>query len=87
MDTHFHVLCQTLSGFPLDKTLHSWKSFPAHEINKLRSRTGSVFQKSNHTRLLSTQRQIDDVRQYIYNNPFERWKIEPHKYEWLEVFK
>ena len=87
MDTHFHALCQTLPGFPLEKTLHSWKSFPAHEINKQRGRTGSVFQKSNHTRLLSTDRQIAAVKRYIYDNPYERWKVEPHRYEWLECFE
>jgi REP element-mobilizing transposase RayT len=35
MPNHVHALLAQTEGFPLDGVVHSWKSFTAHEINKI----------------------------------------------------
>ena len=40
MPNHVHVLIETCSGYPLEKVLHSWKSFTAQMANKLLARNG-----------------------------------------------
>jgi 1-hydroxy-2-methyl-2-(E)-butenyl 4-diphosphate synthase len=69
MPNHVHVVVRTYAGEELEKTLHSWKSFTAHEINKLRGERGSVWQKESYDHLI---RDGDDLRNqvlYVLNNP------------------
>ena len=45
MPNHVHVLAETVEGFPLDDMAHSWKSYTAHEANKLLNRRGTFWQR------------------------------------------
>ena len=69
MPNHVHVVVRTYAGEDLEKILHSWKSFTAHEINKLRGTSGAVWQKESYDHLV---RDGDDLRNqvlYVMNNP------------------
>ncbi|MFZ9935438.1 MAG: (E)-4-hydroxy-3-methylbut-2-enyl-diphosphate synthase [Luteolibacter sp.] len=69
MPNHVHVVVRTYTGVDLEKVLHSWKSFTAHEINKLSGHSSQVWQKESYDHLV---RDGDDLRNqvlYVLNNP------------------
>lgn len=83
MDDHVHVVVLPLGDNTLGQILHSWKSFTAKEINKLRGATGTVWQKDSYTRVLVSRKEVEARLNYILKNPAERWTgIEG--YEWVE---
>jgi REP element-mobilizing transposase RayT len=40
MPNHVHAVVQPAAGHVLEEIVHSWKSFTAHQANKLLGRTG-----------------------------------------------
>src|SRR5262249_35029177 len=52
MPNHVHVLIETLPGYPLDKVLHSWKSFTAQKANKLLARNGPFWARDYYDRYI-----------------------------------
>ena len=87
MDDHVHLVIQTMPGFDLSDILHSWKSYTSSEINKLRGVKGQLWQKDSYTEILRNWEAIRTRMEYVYQNPFRRWGIEPHTYQWLEHFE
>lgn len=55
MPNHVHVLFRLLEGYPLEKTLHSWKLFSARRINKQADRTGQFWQDESYDRMIRSQ--------------------------------
>lgn len=45
MPNHVHLLLRPLAGKPLDKIIHSLKSFTAHEANKMMNRQGKFWMR------------------------------------------
>lgn len=78
MPNHVHVVVQPLPGFPLDKITHSWKSFTAHEINKLLGREGEVWMKESYDHMIRNEAAYHAVVRYVLENPakgkLENWK-------------
>jgi len=69
MPNHVHVVVRIFQGEDLEKVLHSWKSFTAHEINKITGSCGTIWQKESYDHLV---RDGDDLRNqvlYVLNNP------------------
>ncbi|MEO5917653.1 MAG: (E)-4-hydroxy-3-methylbut-2-enyl-diphosphate synthase [Luteolibacter sp.] len=69
MPNHVHAVLKLSPGEQLDKILHSWKSFTAHEINKLSGKNGPIWQKESYDHLV---RDGDDLRNqvaYVLDNP------------------
>jgi len=69
MPNHVHVVLKTRPGESLEKILHSWKSFTAHEINKRNGTSGTIWQKESYDHLI---RDGDDLRnqvEYVLDNP------------------
>ena len=69
MPNHVHVLFQPLGENRLEEIVQSWKRFVAREINKLRGKSGSLWQREYWDRLIRTQRQFDWTKNYIMKNP------------------
>jgi REP element-mobilizing transposase RayT len=69
MPNHVHVLFRPLIGFALEDTLHSWKSFTAKEVNKLRGTTGPFWQQEYWDRMVRSELQWYAYRNYIERNP------------------
>jgi len=85
MDDHVHVLVYPLPGSSLASILHSWKSFTAKAINKLRGTTGTRWQKSNFTQIIRNERELRGKLQYILDNPRRRWPGTVD-YQWAKGF-
>ena len=69
MPNHVHSLFTPKSEFKMSDILHSWKSFTAHECNKLLSRTGQFWAREPFDRYIRNQRHFDNSLAYIENNP------------------
>ncbi len=69
MPNHVHTLFQPLEGWALQEILHSWKSFTAKEVNKLRGTTGAFWQKEYWDRIVRSEEQWHAYRGYIERNP------------------
>jgi len=69
MPNHVHVVVTPFPGFTLSKILHSWKSFSAHEINKILSRKGSVWEKESFDHLVRNERAFERFVAYTERNP------------------
>ena len=69
MPNHVHVLIETLSGFPLDGVLQSWKSFTAKRANKMLGRTGPFWMRDYFDRYIRDEKHLAAVREYIQQNP------------------
>ncbi len=69
MPNHAHVLIETIAGFPLSKIMHSWKSFTANEINRLRGTAGTVWAPDYHDRYIRNAEHYERAVHYIEQNP------------------
>jgi REP element-mobilizing transposase RayT len=82
MNDHVHALVQPLAGWELEKILHSWKSFTAHAICRLRSSSGNVWQRDYLDRIMRDEAELMEKCEYILNNPLKRWP-DQQGYEWV----
>jgi len=70
MNDHVHVIVKPAKAVPLQKILHSWKSFTAH---KLQNRQGRVWQVEYFDRIIRDDAEYREKRDYILKNPQKRW--------------
>lgn len=68
MPNHVHVLLIPLQLYTLKKIHHSWKSFTSNKINKLRGRSGSIWQHETFDHIVRSQIQLEKFRKYIIEN-------------------
>ncbi len=81
MPNHVHVLIQQAAGHSLPKIIHSWKSYTAHEANKLLGRSGDFWMPDYFDRFIRDQKHFDAVVEYIHQNPFKAGLV-PAPEEW-----
>jgi carbamoylphosphate synthase large subunit/REP element-mobilizing transposase RayT len=79
MPNHVHVLVQPATGHALPDILHSWKSFTAKEINRLRGSKGTIWQDENYDRIVRDFDELQRLRSYISRNP-EEAKLKPGQF-------
>lgn len=54
---------------PLASILHSWKSFSAHEINKLLGRSGTFWRRESYDHWVRDEDELERIVGYIAANP------------------
>ena len=69
MPNHVHAIITPLKGFDLSEILHSWKSYSAHEINRLLGRTGQLWQRESYDHIVRNERALFKIEEYIDQNP------------------
>ncbi len=69
MPNHVHTLVEMMVGFPLEDVVHSWKSYTAHEINRILGRRGRVWQPEGFDRYIRDEKHFNRVIGYIEDNP------------------
>jgi REP element-mobilizing transposase RayT len=73
MPNHVHVMMYLQHGINLDRVLHSWKSFTAHEIGQ-----GVIWQREYFDRIIRDAEDFKTSHSYILNNPYKaglrNWK-------------
>ena len=69
MPNHIHALFVQNPEWPLEKLIHSWKRFTTRQINMLRSRSGSFWQRDYFDRLVRDEKHFANCVRYIRHNP------------------
>ena len=82
MDDHVHALVCPKDGHPLHKIMHSWKSFTANRMQRDYGRKGRIWQDEYFDRIVRDDEELTRFRQYIANNPMEKWP-ELGGYAWM----
>src|SRR5205085_992554 len=93
MPNHVHVVVEPLEGATLTKILHSWKSFTAHQANRILERSGSFWQTEYFDHLIRDEQDMERAIEYVWKNPDEagmknwpwRWRVDGD--ETLEALK
>ncbi len=82
MPNHVHVVVKPLPGHDLPHILHSWKSFTAHEANKILKRHGRFWGEEYYDHLIRDEADYRRSVQYVLDNPsragLKNWK-------WLSI--
>jgi REP element-mobilizing transposase RayT len=68
MPNHVHALAEQVVGFPLDRVVHAWKSFTAHEINKILARSGQFWAVDYFDRFIRDEAHYHRTVDYIAQN-------------------
>jgi REP-associated tyrosine transposase len=79
MPNHVHVVLVQNPEHPLEKLLHSWKSFTSRSINRLLGRSGTLWQRSYFDRLVRDEQHFRNYVRYIRRNP-ENAHLKPSEY-------
>lgn len=78
MPNHVHAIIQPFEGFDLHKILHSWKSFSANEINRIKKRRGKVWQTEYYDHVIRNDNELSRAITYVLENPsnagLKNWK-------------
>ena len=86
MPNHVHVLIEVKEGWTLSTIMHGWRSYTAHEANKILGRTGDFWMDEYFDRYIRDEKHMNDVINYIDNNPFKAGLIdEGHVWPWSSL--
>jgi len=69
MPNHSHIVLKPLPPYPLEKILHSWKSFTANEANRLLNRRGEFWQVESYDHLIRDEEDYCHCVEYTLANP------------------
>jgi putative DNA methylase len=69
MPNHVHTLFTPHGGYKMSTIVHSWKSFTAHECNKVLGRAGRFWQREPFDRYVRNKRHFRNALAYIEANP------------------
>lgn len=80
MPNHVHVLLCLFRGADLERTLHSWKSYTANEINRVVRRRGNLWEREYYDRIARDLDEYEWALNYIVENPA---KAGLHDWPWV----
>ena len=69
MPNHVHSVFTPLGGHAPDEILHSWKSFTAHEANRLLGRSGAFWERESFDHLVRSVASLERFILYVELNP------------------
>ena len=69
MPNHVHVVLRPKNKHKLEDIAHSWKSFTAHEINKITGSEGEVWQREYYDHLIRDDEEYQRIIDYVLDNP------------------
>ncbi len=69
MPNHVHVIVQPYPAFELSDIEHSWKSYTAHQANKLLRRSGEFWQPEPYDHLIRDEEDLEHSIEYVLANP------------------
>jgi REP element-mobilizing transposase RayT len=67
MPNHVHVVCRLMEDLAL--VMKGWKSYTAHEANKILGRSGTFWQSDYYDVLMRDSDQLQRTIQYVVDNP------------------
>jgi len=83
MPNHVHTLFTPTDEFKMSEIVHSWKSFTAHECNKVLGRSGKFWEREPFDRYIRNEKHFLNTVKYIENNPIKAGLCElPADWRW-----
>ncbi len=82
MNDHVHALVKPLATYELKDILHSWKSYPARQMQRETNRRGQVWQHEYFDRIVRNDNELVEKLNYIVRNPWKRWS-DVDEYRWV----
>jgi REP element-mobilizing transposase RayT len=88
MPTHVHALFTPDEGRTMAGVLHSWKSFTAHEADKILRQAGRFWEPEAFDRYIRDEAHFARVVAYIENNPVMAGLCEkPEDWKWSSAWR
>ena len=81
MPNHVHVVFTVFPGESLEKILHSWKSYTAHQANEILHRTGEFWQREYYDHMVRDEQELAHFSRYTVENP-----AKAHLQDWRWVW-
>ncbi len=69
MPNHVHALAEVGFDWTLDRIVQGWKSYTAHQANRLLGRSGKFWAREYHDRFVRDDDHLGAAVRYIENNP------------------
>ena len=69
MPNHVHAVLTLREGEALEKIMHSWRSFTAHEIHHYTEEEGALWQKESYDHLVRDGEDLKNQVRYVVENP------------------
>ncbi len=69
MPNHVHVIVEIQGGYSLSGIVQAWKSYSAHEANRLLNRTGMFWFREYYDRYIRDAGHLAAAVEYVENNP------------------
>jgi REP element-mobilizing transposase RayT len=69
MPNHVHFLIKPINNHKISKIVQNFKSFTAHEANKILQRNGKFWQEDYFDRFIRNYEHFQKTIDYIENNP------------------
>jgi REP element-mobilizing transposase RayT len=83
MPNHVHVLVEPTAENLLDQIVHSWKSYTAHQANRLLGRSGVFWHRDYFDRYMRDEGHLARTVEYVENNPVKAGLTsDPTKWRW-----
>ena len=87
MPNHLHVIVKVPQGQSIVKIIYTWKSYTAHQANKILSRSGSFWMQEYHDRYIRDENHFVRAIQYIDNNPVKAGLApDPAAWRWSSAY-
>lgn len=77
MPNHVHVLIGVKDGYTLSEIMHGWRSYTAHECNRILNRSGDFWMNEYFDRYIRNQEHLSNVINYIAQNPVKAGLVKP----------
>jgi REP element-mobilizing transposase RayT len=72
MPNHVHVIVAPIGANQLTRILHSWKSFSAHQFNRVLRSTGHIWHRESFDHIVRSAENLAKFEAYIRNNANKR---------------
>ena len=83
MPNHVHVVVEPGADDSLDRIVHSWKSYTAHQANRVLGRNGVFWHRDYFDRYMRDEGHLSRTIDYIENNPVKAGLAsEPATWRW-----
>ena len=69
MGNHLHVVYTAMGGHTPKDIHHSWKSYTAHQANKILKRNGTFWESQGVNHLIRSVEDLEWFIEYVENNP------------------
>jgi REP element-mobilizing transposase RayT len=78
MPNHVHIIAEPMPGHDLLSIIHSWKSYTAHQANKVLGLSGAFWQPDAYNHIIRSKKEYDFQVEYVWENPekigFVEWQ-------------